>query len=738
MTPADAACLLELPPHASPEQIEQRFLELRTKLEDRIAKAPTPGLKSKYRESLAQVTQAYETLCLAGDAAALPLLQRPEQVAAATPEPAAPPPNGSAGRVLTHPPAAGGSRSPRAKSQKEFVIVVLLAVAMLGGGGWWVVKMRREAAEQARVEAAVKAEADRLAAAAAARASEEKAQAEARNAALQAELAEAKIKWQVFERELTTAERRLTELRSDLRSARDLAGPARAELEAEIDAQRLFVEWLQSHLLRHPAHGHIARFEALLAARALDDASAVATQLKTALASLDVDLTEQRQALLTLTARLAITSTPGQLPFELRDSYGRSRQGTTPVTLEVPLGAASVRLQRAGWADQVHDLLARRGEAAQLHVDFPSGNVRILSEPSGLRFVASNAFGFRREGETPAELSDVPAGPLHLEFKRPGWPVSVQEVTVSKDTTAEARASLLGGDVQLTTEPAGAEIWRGDERLGRSPLLLSELPPGPLTVQARLDGYFPSTTEVLVEAGAKLSPEPITLKPKPTGLVRPDEWRSPERLTMHSTMSGSHRSETVLEYDFSQPLPNGEWGRVVMRYVRQYLSLSTDAATQIRPGTTLQCDRQPDGTWARQLLSGGFGDPQHNQLLLNSFAPPIFAELGRHNVWPATEVPVGGEWDIPTNPYPFMPAASSGTARGRLLAIQRTDTEQWADIQVTYNLQTGTGVTAIHYQGVVRLRVDLKNHYVVRYEDNGRLSGAVESQYMSTTQVTVR
>jgi hypothetical protein len=52
MSPVEAAKLLEVAPDCTPEQIEARFLELRAKLEDKIAKAPTPGLKDKYRATL--------------------------------------------------------------------------------------------------------------------------------------------------------------------------------------------------------------------------------------------------------------------------------------------------------------------------------------------------------------------------------------------------------------------------------------------------------------------------------------------------------------------------------------------------------------------------------------------------------------------------------------------------------------------------------------------------------------
>ena len=67
MSPIEAAKLLDLPADATPDQLEARFNELRRKLEDKIARAPTPGLQAKYRESLAEITTAFETLTLAAD-----------------------------------------------------------------------------------------------------------------------------------------------------------------------------------------------------------------------------------------------------------------------------------------------------------------------------------------------------------------------------------------------------------------------------------------------------------------------------------------------------------------------------------------------------------------------------------------------------------------------------------------------------------------------------------------------
>src|SRR6478735_3050413 len=153
MTPSEAAKLLDLPVDATPEQLEARFLELRTRLEDKVAKAPTPGLKAKYRESLEEITIAFEALTLAADASALPMLNKQSAVSR---QPSAPPVGGV-------PPPREASPKPAAKKSgggKEFIVVAVIALAVLGAGGWWVMKRSEENETKARLAAEAKAEAD--------------------------------------------------------------------------------------------------------------------------------------------------------------------------------------------------------------------------------------------------------------------------------------------------------------------------------------------------------------------------------------------------------------------------------------------------------------------------------------------------------------------------------------------------------------------------------------------------
>lgn len=112
MTPHDARALLELPEDATREQIEQRFLELRKRLEEKIAGALTPTLRARYEAALAEITRAYETLVIAADGAELP--------------------------GLASTPATMGEQRPRKKSSvwRSLRVAVLTSIALLLGSSW--------------------------------------------------------------------------------------------------------------------------------------------------------------------------------------------------------------------------------------------------------------------------------------------------------------------------------------------------------------------------------------------------------------------------------------------------------------------------------------------------------------------------------------------------------------------------------------------------------------------------
>jgi hypothetical protein len=457
MTPAEAAKLLELPETATPEQIEARFHELRTKLEEKIGKAPTPGLKAKYRESLDEITAAFETLTLAADSSALPVLRREQGEG-----------RKEKGGAVPAPSSLRPAPATRRKSGWEFAVVALIAVAVLGAGGWWLMKARAEAAEKARLaaeaQAASEAEAERRTAEATRQAEEEEkvrlaaaenAELERRDkllVALRVQLADVRVAWSGFEDDARRAERTVAEMRSDLRGA--VEAGARAELEAGVAAHSSFAGWLVDHLARHPARTLRAQAEELVSARSADAAAPVVAELKRLLATLPAEIETERQERLVITGALSIESNPAGLRWELTDAYGR-----------------------------------------------------------------------RQEGVTPAVLSDAGLGRAQVEIYRPGWPVLRREAVVTRGETARVRAEFPRARVALTSLPAGAEVRRGQALLGRTPLEI-ELPPGETSLVFAAEGHHAQTVVVNATAGAKLQ-QTVRLVPLPsaTELATEAFWR---------------------------------------------------------------------------------------------------------------------------------------------------------------------------------------------------------------------
>ncbi len=518
MTTTEAARLLDLPLDSSPEQLENRFLELRAKLEDKIAKAPTPGLKEKYRSTLADVTDAFETLTMEADNSDLPLIHQfaPAEIVSSAPSaielPKPTPDNVTINRDTPSP----LPHTPKVKTSgnRKFAIVALIAVTLLGSGGWWVMKIWAENDEKARLEAVEKAETDRKTLAAKveterklaeekAAADKEKARQESLLAQLRANQAEQKIGWESLEKELTAAERKLSELNADLRNIRELTAPQQAEHQARFAAQERFVEWLQPYLSRHPVKTQLAKLDTFLSSKTLDDASSLSVELTQGLTKAEQEVASQKKNLLAVTSLVEISSDPSGLRYQGEDAYGRKIQGLTPFSAEFPLGTLVLKIiaPSAGWADYEEKTTVKRGETHVIAPVFGQGALLITSVPSPLDYEVSNSFGYNAKGSTAGELAKVPAGKVEVKVRRPGWPDIVQSVVIKKDEKQSISSEFSPGNIAITSEPNGAGVFEGEKSLGTTPLNLENLIPGEHTYLLRLKGYQPQMLVGSVRGG---------------------------------------------------------------------------------------------------------------------------------------------------------------------------------------------------------------------------------------------
>jgi hypothetical protein len=506
MSPLEAAKLLEVPADATPGQIETRFLDLRRKLEDKIAKAPTPGLQAKYRETLIAVTAAFETLALAADGSALPVLKR--QATA---------------------PDVGGVPSPREASpklaaktsgSKEFIIVALIALAVLGAGGWFVLKTQAAKSEEARqaeqrataAQAATAAEQQRQTDARR-KADEERTQAAALAQAEQArrdqlltttrvQLAEARIAWTAFETEARRAERDATEARSERRALRNAPAEETARATATEAAASAYAEWTASQLDSHPARRSLARLEELLNARDADRAETELQELQQALQQLNRETGEAQRTLRSTTGSLQLTASPGIFAWEVRDAFGRTQRGQTPATVEeLGVGQGMVRLSRAGWPVREEMVTIRRNAVTTLAFDHPMGGLELKTDSPGVSFVVVDALGRRVSGTAPARLDELSAGNAQVTLSAKGKVIADQTVSIVAGTSASLIAQIPPAGGTIAANAPNAIVFEDGRELGPVPLVLKDRPPGKAMFEIRAPRHHPARLEATFEPG---------------------------------------------------------------------------------------------------------------------------------------------------------------------------------------------------------------------------------------------
>ncbi|AOS45788.1 PEGA domain protein [Lacunisphaera limnophila] len=554
MTPIEAARLLDLSAEATSDQTEARFLELRRKLEDKIAKAPTPGLQAKYRESLADITTAFETLTLAADSSTLPVLQREQKRIEGRGQTA------EGGRTNPDPSSLPPAKQPKSGG-KEFVIVALIAVVVLAAGGWWVMKTRAENKEKARIAAEEKMVTEKAAVAAAQRAESERAHDEAARLHAEEEKARAivaakaeqarldqlglKLRTRLSElnialdaalRTEALAERELSDLKADERAVqREARGGVTPDLRAAqalVQAHDRYVTWLREHLAANPARVARARLEELVAAKAWEEGAAQIEAYSQAVAALQGSIPAKRTELLTLTGLLQVTAEPTEVDFTLKDVYGRTRTGRTPEVFDdVPIGAATVTFQREGWPAQSRPTIVRRDGTATVTGDLIGGGLALASRPFAVDYVVEGQ-GRTERGLTPATLADLPVGGYRITYARTGWPSEMvtAEVTRGGLTTCEATFAAPGS-LKVESKPAGASVSFDGKVVGTTPLVLGDLPAGPVKVELALADYRPATLQGSIEFGR----ETTLSTPLRSATLTPEEAFDALSRTAHGT-----------------------------------------------------------------------------------------------------------------------------------------------------------------------------------------------------------
>ena len=179
-----------------------------------------------------------------------------------------------------------------------------------------------------------------------------------------------------------------------------------------------------------------------------------------------------------------------------------------PVVPVVPLAAPPVPPATSSPAPAVAPRIPLAPPPAPASLQPSPGRLFVRSSPPGALVDVNGA----PRGTTPLALSEIPYGSYTLRLSRPGYVSQVHELSISAGqpvgaisvglmpTAAGAAApARAAGSVFVESRPPAAQVFLDDERVGRTPVLLSDVAAGLHEIRIQRDGYrvWSMTTRVV-------------------------------------------------------------------------------------------------------------------------------------------------------------------------------------------------------------------------------------------------
>ena len=216
----------------------------------------------------------------------------------------------------------------------------------------------------------------------------------------------------------------------------------------------------------------------------------------------------------TVQTRVNITSQPSGATVII-DGMDR---GTTPVTLfDLAPGRHHLKCRMAGYVDCDRFFSTEEASGNYLEknvvLDEEKGLLLLKTEPEGCDIQIDGV----SVGRTPRLITHLPVkGTYSVRLRKAGYQDQTIKVKFEgrKPLVREEKMVLASGTIDISSEPAGAEVTVNGIVKGVTPLRVTEVPRGRATVKFRLDGFAEEVRELAINAG-DVQALPIVLKGLP-------------------------------------------------------------------------------------------------------------------------------------------------------------------------------------------------------------------------------
>lgn len=235
------------------------------------------------------------------------------------------------------------------------------------------------------------------------------------------------------------------------------------------------------------------------------------------------------------TGSISVATTPKGADVYIDGQY----RGYSPVVVSgLYPGGHTLRMQKAGYDEYMGTVTVSSNQVTTVTWSFSPlpvsvGSLEVTSSPAGASvFLDGNYMGVTPSGDY-LDLTSITAGSHSLVLQLAGYNDYSQTVQVTNGGIATVNAAMSAsgqsggttGQISVSSQPAGAEMFLDNTFRGITPLTLTGVTAGSHTVLLTMTGYTDSSMTVNVAAGQltpvamNLAEAPVTPTKSPLGMV---------------------------------------------------------------------------------------------------------------------------------------------------------------------------------------------------------------------------
>ncbi len=196
------------------------------------------------------------------------------------------------------------------------------------------------------------------------------------------------------------------------------------------------------------------------------------------------------------------------------------QKGVTPMSLTLPAGSYSITVRAEGYRDYVANVNLNGNSTINANLQPITYSLTVTSAVQNSTVYIDG----QARGRAPTRLS-LSQGRYTVMVEADNYYPFTQEVTLNRDIAINAQLEPMTFTLNLTSNVQGAEVFLGNERIGRTPLQ-AQVNPGAYTLRVTAAGYFESSQAINIAEDFTINVSLRKLNSKVTFTV-PREYLNP-------------------------------------------------------------------------------------------------------------------------------------------------------------------------------------------------------------------